>query len=81
MRFIEKKGKVFIFEINENRLAAVSEQEREKGYFIRIDRMGIPDEEPVSVYIKDLKFPVVLYKQVFNNKDGSTGGSVFGNQR
>jgi SRSO17 transposase len=30
MRFIEKKGKVFIFEINDNRLTAASGQERGK---------------------------------------------------
>jgi hypothetical protein len=35
--------------------------------------MEIPDENPVPVYIKDLKFPVVVYKQVFKNKDGSAG--------
>jgi hypothetical protein len=73
MRFIEKKGKAFIFEINDNRLAAASGQEREKGHFARIDRMEIPDGEPVSVYLKDLRFPVILYKQVFKNRDGSTG--------
>lgn len=73
MRFIEKKGKVFIFEINDNRLAAVNEQEREKGHFIRIDQMGIPDEEPMPVYLKDLSFQVLLYKQVFKNKDGTAG--------
>jgi hypothetical protein len=73
MRFIGKKGKVFIFEINDNRLVAVNEQEREKGHFVRIDRMEIPDEEPMLVYLKDLTFPVILYKQVFKNKDGSTG--------
>jgi hypothetical protein len=73
MRFIKKKGKAFIFEINDNRLAAVNEQERGKGRFTRIDRMETPDEEPVLVYLKDLKFPVILYKQVFKNKDGSTG--------
>jgi hypothetical protein len=27
----------------------------------------------VPVYVKDLKFPVMLYKQVFKNKDGSAG--------
>ncbi|MDR3129911.1 MAG: hypothetical protein LBU18_00005 [Treponema sp.] len=80
MRFIEKKGKTFIFEIKDNRLVAANEQERGKGHFIRIDRMGIPDENPLPVYLKDLKFPVVLYKQVFKNKDGSVGGSVSGNQ-
>jgi hypothetical protein len=69
----EPDGKTFIFEINDNRLVAANEQERGKGHFIRIDRMEIPDEEPVPEYLKDLKFPVILYKQVFKNKDGSAG--------
>jgi hypothetical protein len=30
MRFIEKKGKTFIFEMKDNRLVAANEQEREK---------------------------------------------------
>jgi hypothetical protein len=34
MRFIEKKGKIFIFEINDNRLVAANEQKMEKGHFI-----------------------------------------------
>jgi hypothetical protein len=73
MRFIEKKGKVFIFEMKDNRLAAVSEEERERGHFTRIDQLGLSDGEPILVYLKDLKFPVILYKQVFENKDGSVG--------
>ncbi|MDR2095783.1 MAG: transposase [Treponema sp.] len=73
MRFIEKKGETFIFEINDNRLAAANEQEREKGRFVMIDRTEIPDEEPVSVYLKGLQFPVILCKQVFKNRDGSVG--------
>jgi hypothetical protein len=39
-----------------------------------IDRMEIPGGgEAGTVYLKDLKFPVVLYKQVFKNKAGSAG--------
>jgi hypothetical protein len=71
MRFIEKKGKKFIFEVKDNRLVAGSEQEKKEGHFTRIDRIGIADEEPVPVYIKDLRFAVILYKQVFKNKDGT----------
>jgi hypothetical protein len=70
MRFIEKKGKVFIFEMKDNRLAAVSEEERERGHFTRIDQLGLSDGNPLLVY---LKFPVILYKHVFENKDGSAG--------
>jgi hypothetical protein len=50
MRFIEKKNKKFIFEVKDNRLVAVNEQERKEGRFIRIDRMGIPEGEPIRVY-------------------------------
>jgi hypothetical protein len=35
--------------------------------------MGTADEEPIPVCLKDLKFQVPLYKQVFNNKDGTAG--------
>jgi hypothetical protein len=73
MVFIQGKKKAFIFEVNDNRLAAVSEEERKKGNFVRIDRMGIPDGEPAPVYLKGLKFEVILYKQVFKNKDGTAG--------
>jgi hypothetical protein len=40
--------------------------------FVRLDQAGIPDEESVPVYLKDLRFSVILHKQVFKNKDGST---------
>jgi hypothetical protein len=39
MRCIGKKRKTFIFEINDNRLAAENEEERKKGHFVRIDLM------------------------------------------
>jgi hypothetical protein len=48
-------------------------KERKKGRFVRIVRMGIPDGELVPVYIKGLRFPVILYKQVFKNKDWTVG--------
>jgi hypothetical protein len=73
MRYIQKKGKGFIFEINGNRLAAASEREREQGRFVRIARMEIVDEEPIPVYLKDLRFQVIFYKQVFKNREGSAG--------
>jgi hypothetical protein len=54
MRFIEKKGKVFIFEMNGSRPAATSEQEREQGRFIRIDQMETLDGEPIPVYLESV---------------------------
>jgi hypothetical protein len=39
MRFVEKKGKALVFEINGNRPAAAGGRERGKGRFIRTGRM------------------------------------------
>jgi hypothetical protein len=73
MRFVSKKRKVFIFELKNNRLVTDSEKQRNLGAFERLDRAAIPEGRPVTVWIKDLEFPVALFKQVFKNKDGTEG--------
>ncbi len=73
MRFIKKKKKFFIFDIKSNRNAVLDEKDRNKGQWSRIDELDIPDNTAVKVWLKDLEFPVLLTKQVFKNKDQSTG--------
>ena len=73
MSFIEKKKKFFIFDMQTNRLAAMSEAERKNGRWTRIDKLAIPNNKPVKVWLKDLGLPVWLTKQIFTNKDGATG--------
>ena len=73
MRFIEKKKKVFIFELKENRLITDSEKKRNAGIFERLEYAVLPEKKPVKIWIKDLEFPVFLFKQVFKNKDGTEG--------
>jgi transposase len=72
-RFIAKRNKAFIVELKENRQAADSEQKRDCGEFERLDQLKVPEERPVDVWIKDVEFPVRLFKQVFRNKDGTRG--------
>lgn len=73
MRFINKCKKYFIFDLKNNRLAALSQPARSKGQWTRIDQLELPDNTPVRVWLKDLDLPVLLIKQVFINKDRSTG--------
>ena len=73
MRFIKKKKKFFIFDMKTNRQVAISEKDRNAGHWTRIDEIDIPDNTPVKVWLKDLEFPILLTKQVFTNKDQSTG--------
>jgi len=73
MRFIHKKNKVFIFDMKVNRNAVLTDNERNEGLWKRIDELDILDNTPVKVWLKDLEIPVLLTRQIFTNKDGSTG--------
>ena len=65
--------KHFIVALKANRTVALSEQDKAQGRFVRIDSLDWSDPKPVLAWIKGLDFPVLLQRQVFTNKDDSTG--------
>jgi IS4 transposase len=74
LEFIKlKMKKDFVIPLKTNRLVSLSKPEKRKGKFQRVDRLDIPEETAVTIYMKDLPFPVLLVKQVFKNEDGSEG--------
>jgi hypothetical protein len=73
MLFIHRKKKFFLMDIKSNRLVALSQEDRSAGRWINIDKLNLKTGTPVKVYLKDLEIPVLLCKQVFINKDKSTG--------
>jgi hypothetical protein len=74
MRFIKQKVKKdFIMALKSNRLVARSEADKLHGRFVSLEALHLRDDEPQTVYLKGLPFPVLLVKQVFMNKDGSAG--------
>ena len=73
MRHIHAKKKFFIFAMKDNRMAALTDEDRNAGRWTRIDELPIAEHVPVKVWLKDLEIPVVLVKQVFTNKDSTTG--------
>jgi hypothetical protein len=73
MRIIALKKKHFIFDMKDNRLAVLTEQERSQGQWRRIDQLELPDNTPVRVWLRELDLPLLLVKQVFTNKDQSIG--------
>lgn len=54
MTFINRKKKIFIFDMKSNRLAALSEEDRKSRRWTRIDEIEISDNKPVKVWLKDL---------------------------
>jgi hypothetical protein len=69
MKFINKLGKFFIFDLKSNRIASIDG----KTEFKAINSLNIKENTPVKVWLNGINFQVVIIKQVFINKDGSTG--------
>ncbi len=71
MKFIHKKKKYFIFDLKFNRLATIGD--RNKANWQNINKLDLQSHTPVRVWLKDVELEILLVKQVFKNKDGSTG--------
>lgn len=74
MEFIRQDlNKHFVMSLKTNRTVALSEEDKKQGCFTRIDTLEWTEHRPVLGWIKGLDFPVLLHRQIFTNKDGSTG--------
>lgn len=71
MKFIHGKKKYFIFDLKSNRLATIGD--RNKANWENINKLDLQPWTPVRVWLKDVELEILLIKQVFTNKDGSTG--------
>jgi hypothetical protein len=65
--------KEFVMALKDNRLVALSEQDKAQGRFVALAELGLKPGQCRLVYLKGVEFPVIVAKQVFTNQDGSTG--------
>ena len=65
--------KKFVVALKSNRTLALSKAEKLQGQFKKIEELDLQTNQRYEVWLKGLDFPVLLVKQVFTNKDGSTG--------
>ena len=63
----------FVIACKSNRLVSLSQDDKKHKVSQRIDTIEFQEEKPVKVWIAGLDFALLLSKQVFKNKDGSTG--------
>jgi len=75
MNFIhDDLKKHYIMAVESSRTVALSEPDKLNGIFHRLDSLSYPEDgTPVRVYPRSVKHPVLLVRQVFTNKDDSTG--------
>lgn len=71
--FITGKGRHFIAALKDNRLIALSEEDRKKKRFVRVDELDFPEQTAVQGWLKGYAKAVLVVRQVFKNKDDSTG--------
>lgn len=68
-----KHEKDFVCALKANRLAALSEEDVKNDRFKSIESLPWQEEKLFTVWLKDVPFPVLVVRQDFYNKDGSTG--------
>jgi hypothetical protein len=71
--FITRKGKHFIAALKGNRLIALSKEDKGKKRFVQVDKLDFPEQRAVRGWLKGYDKEVLAVRQVFKNKDGSTG--------
>lgn len=69
----QKLKKEFVGALKSNRLVALSEADKQAGQFVAVSELDLKPGQCRLVYLKGMDFPVLLAKQIFTNKDGSTG--------
>lgn len=65
--------KFFVGAIEKSRTVALSWEEKLAGEFKKVGGLDLQKDRAITVWLKGTDFPVQLTKQVFKNKDGSTG--------
>ena len=74
MHYIKQEMKKdFIIAVKGNRLLAMSEEQKSQGQFVNLENIELYPDTCCNVFFKGLDFPVLITKQVFTNKNLSTG--------
>ena len=66
-------NKDFVMPVKADRNIAMSYDDKRRGKYVRADAADIGTDTPKKIFLEDIDFPILLIKQVFANKDGSTG--------
>jgi hypothetical protein len=69
----EELQKEFIMPLKSNRKVALRLEDKKQGAYERVGSLELEPNTVVKVYLEQVRFPLLLAKQLFNNEDGSEG--------
>ena len=70
--FIVKKNKHVVAALKNNRLVALSLDDKKQGRFVKVSELVLSDKQAVRGWLKGFDEEMLLVRRVFTNKDGST---------
>ncbi len=74
MTFIKQAlKKDFVMPLKSNRQVALNLADKKQGNYQAVESVDFKGESCLTVYLEQVSFPMLLVKQVFTNKDDSTG--------
>lgn len=74
MEFIVKVlHKHFVFPLKSNRKIALSAADQQAGRYTTVDTLALTPGQTRKIWVEEVPFALRLTKEVFTNKDGSTG--------
>lgn len=74
MDFIVRQlQKHFVFPLKGNRKVALSQADQKQGRFVAVETLDLPAGQTRQIWLEGVPFALLLTKEVFRNKDGSTG--------
>jgi hypothetical protein len=71
--FIREKKRHFIAALKDNQLIALSQEDRNNKFYKRVDELNFSGQTAMRGWLKDDDNEILVVRQVFTNKDSSTG--------
>jgi hypothetical protein len=68
--WIRGEDKHFLGALKDNRLIALSSEDKKNGRYVRVDSLALLDKQVVRGWLKGYEPEVLLVRRVFTNKDG-----------
>ena len=68
--FIRSKNKHFIGALKDNRLIALTREDKLNGRYVRVDSLDLLDKHVLRGWLKGYESEILLVRRVFKNKDG-----------
>ena len=69
-KHIRKDKKHFIGALKDNRLIALTREDKIHGRYVRVDSLSLLDKQAVRGWLKGYNQEVLLVRRIFTNKDG-----------